>query len=78
MKPFSSFDKIKQEWQHIKNEDIKDISIELLAQDGNTIVAHWTLSQNDELYDGIYQVKFDDDLNCAFFRSWEMSRSVVP
>ena len=39
MKPYTTYEEINQEWQHIKNENIKDIEINILAIDGNTVIA---------------------------------------
>ena len=63
---------IKQEWQHIKNENIKKIEIKLLAIDGHTVIAEWILKQNDNEFDGIYEIKFNANLECVYFKSWEM------
>lgn len=72
MKPYTTFEEINEEWKHIKNEKIKNIQIKLLAIDGNTIIAEWLLEQNDQEYDGIYEIKFNDNLECIYFKSWEM------
>lgn len=72
MKPYTTIEEINEEWQHVKNENIKNIEIKLLAIDGNTIIAEWFLEQNDQEFDGIYEIKFNDDLECVYFKSWEM------
>lgn len=72
MKPYTTFYEIKEEWQHIKNENIQKIEISILAIDGYTLIAHWTLKQNDEYYDGIYEIKFNENSECVYFKSWEM------
>lgn len=72
LKPYTTFDEIKEEWQHIKNENIQKIEISILAIDGYTLIAHWTLKQNDEYYDGIYEIKFKENSECIYFKSWEM------
>ena len=51
MKPYTSFEEINKEWQHIKDENIQNIEINILAIDNNTLIAHWTLKQNDENFD---------------------------
>ena len=63
-----------QEWQHIKDEDIESIDIKLLAIDGDTVIAEWTLKQNSQEYDGIYEIKFNYNLECIYFKSWEMMK----
>lgn len=72
MKPYTTIEEINEEWQHVKNENIKNIEIKLLAIDGNTIIAEWFLEQNDQEYDGIYEIKFNNNLECVYFKSWEM------
>ena len=72
MEPYTTIEEIKEEWQHIKNENIQDIQFKILAIDNNTIIVHWILKQNDIDYDGIYEIKFNDNLDCIYFKSWEM------
>ena len=59
MKPYTNIEEINQEWQHVKNENIEKIEIKLLAIDGYTVIAEWILKQNDEEFDGIYEIKFN-------------------
>jgi len=73
MEPYTTIEEINEEWQHIKNENIKIIEIKLLALEGYTLIAHWILIQNDMKYDGIYEIKFNENLECVYFKSWEMS-----
>lgn len=67
-------EEINLEWQHVKKEDIKKIIINVLAVDRetNTVIAEWYLEQNNEIYDGIYEIKFNEKLECVYFKSWEM------
>ena len=74
MKPFTKLDEIKEEWQHVKDENIQYIDFKILAIDNNTIIVNWILKQNDEDYDGIYEIKFDNEFNCIYFKSWEMTK----
>ena len=76
MKPYSTLEEINEEWQHIKNENIQNIEIKLLAIDGYTIIAEWILRQNNIDYDGIYEIKFNESYECIYFRSWEMTKEV--
>ena len=43
-----------------------------MAIDGYTLIAQWILKQNDKDYDGIYEIKFNNNLECIYFKSWEM------
>ena len=72
MKPYTTFEEINEEWQHIRNENIQDIQFKILAIENNTLIVEWILIQNDEEYDGIYEMKFNDNLECIYFKSWEM------
>lgn len=72
MKPYTTLEEINQEWQHIKNENIQFIEIKALAIDEYTVIAEWLLKQNGINYDGIYEIKFNEDLECIYFKSWEM------
>lgn len=74
MKPYTTFDEIKQEWQHIKNQDIKNIEFKILAIDKNVLIVEWLFERDITAYNGIYEIKFDDNLECIYFKSWEMER----
>lgn len=74
MTPYSSFEEIRNEWQHIKDENIQNIEFKILAIDNLTLIVEWLLEQNDTLYDGIYEIKFNDNLECIYFKSWEMCK----
>ena len=72
MVPYSTIEEINQEWQHIKHEDIQNIEFKILAIDNNIVIVEWFLKQNNEEFDGIYEIKFNDNLECTYFKSWEM------
>lgn len=72
LKPYTTFDEIVEEWQHIKKEDIKKIEFKILAIDNYTVIAEWYLEQNNNVFDGIYEIKFNNELECVYFKSWEM------
>ena len=74
MNPYTTLDEIKEEWQHIKNENIQNIELKVLAIDNLTLIAQWILKQNDKDYDGIYEIRFNNDLECVYFKSWEMMK----
>ena len=74
MEPYTTFEEIVEEWQHVKDENIQNIEFHILAIDNNTAIVNWILRQNNEDYNGIYEIRFDDDLNCVYFKSWEMTR----
>lgn len=72
MEPYTTLEEINKEWQHIKKENIQYIEIKPLAIDGCTVIAQWILKQNDQNYDGIYEIKFNEKNECIYFKSWEM------
>lgn len=74
MEPYTKIDEIREEWQHIKNENIQNIEFNILGIDNNKVIVNWILKQNNDNYDGIYEIKFDDELNCIYFKSWEMTK----
>lgn len=74
IEPYTTIEEINQEWQHVKDENIQKIEIKILAIEGNTVIAEWILKQNDNDYDGIYEIKFNDNCECIYFKSWEMIR----
>lgn len=57
-----------------KNENIQEINFKILAIDNNVLIAEWFLKQNDQEFDGIYEIKFNDNLECIYFKSWEMEK----
>ena len=72
MNPFTTFEKISEEWQSVRDVDVQKIDFILLAVEGYIAIINWKLRQNDENYDGIYEIKFNDNLDCFYFKSWEM------
>ena len=72
MKPYTTLDEIREEWQHIKNEIIQIIELKVLAIDDYILIAQWIWKKNDKDYDGIYEIKFNNNLECIYFKSWEM------
>jgi len=78
MEPFTTYEEIKKEWEHVKDEKIEKIDISLLAVEQNTAIAHWILCQNQKQYDGIYEIKFNEKGDCIYFKSWEMEEPPIP
>lgn len=72
MKPYTTLEEIRDEWQHVREENIQNIDIDVLAIDGNVVVAEWILKQNDTEFVGVYEIKFYESLECIYFKSWEM------
>ena len=72
MKPYRTIEEINQEWQHVKDENIQNIEFNILAIEGLTVIVEWILTQNNQNFDGIYEIKFNDNFECIYFKSWEM------
>ena len=51
---------------------LSEIDFKILAIDSYTTIVEWYLEQNSEIYDGIYEIKFNENLECIYFKSWEM------
>ena len=75
MEPYTTIDEIRNEWEHVKDENIQEIEFNILAIDNLTLIVQWKLKQNDIDYDGIYEIRFNNNLECIYFRSWEMSNN---
>lgn len=74
LNPYTTFDEIVEEWQHIKKEDIKKIEFKILAIENYTVIVEWYLEQNNNVFDGIYEIKFNNEQKCIYFKSWEMMK----
>ena len=46
MAPYTTIKEIREEWQHVKNENIQYIDFKILAIDNNTVIVNWILKQN--------------------------------
>ena len=62
MKTYTTFEEIKQEWQHIKNQNIKNIEFKILAIDKNVLIVEWLFEEDMTAYDGIYEIKNNRNL----------------
>ena len=74
LEPFTTFEEIKGEWQCIKNQDIKAIEFKILALDidNNVLIVEWLFKRDILEITGIYEIKFNSDLECIYFKSWDM------
>ena len=74
MKPFTSFEEIKKEWRYIENQEIRKIEFTILAIEQNTMIVEWLFERDVKVFDGIYEIRFNEELECVYFRSWEMEK----
>jgi len=72
VEPYTTFEEIKCEWQHIKEQDIKEIKFKILAICNNTAIVEWNFKRDVVEFNGIYEIKFNEICECIYFRSWEM------
>ncbi|MEI8067531.1 MAG: hypothetical protein WCG91_01075 [Candidatus Shapirobacteria bacterium] len=57
-------------WEEIKNEQIQELMFKIEAIEDNIGVVNWNLVDQNGSFDGIYLIKFDQDLNCVEFKQW--------
>jgi len=69
-RPGKNLGDVVEFWKEIKNQEIIKLEMDCVAVDKNIGIAHWFFADNSGEYDGIYQVKFNDDLDCIEFRQW--------
>ena len=61
--------------KHIKNQNIENIEFKILAIDKNVLIVEWIFERNIIAFDGIYEIKFNDNMECIYFKSWEMEEN---
>ena len=62
----------KTRMKHIKNQNIENIEFKILAIYKNVLIVEWIFERNIIAFDGIYEIKFNDNMECIYFKSWEM------
>ncbi len=72
--PYTKYDEIVKEWENIDNQDIKKLEFKILAIDDNTVIVNWIFQRDVTEFDGIYEIKFNDNNECIYFKSWEMEK----
>lgn len=73
--PFTTYEEIKKEWEHIKEQDIKKIEFNILAIENKTLIVEWIFKRDINEFNGIYEIKFNDNNECIYFKSWEMKKN---
>jgi hypothetical protein len=71
-KPATNISEILKLWKDVKNQKIKRLDFTILAIDENSVVVQWILEYSETKFDGIYLIKFNNNKECIFFKSWEM------
>ena len=70
MSPYTSLNEIEKEWLSIKNINIQELTLKVLSINNNIAIINWHLLQDNKEYDGIYEIKFNEKLECIYFKSW--------
>lgn len=73
-KPYTTFGEIEKEWEHVKEQNIKKIEFKILAIENNVLIVEWIFKRDLLTFDGIYEIKFNENLECIYFKSWEMAK----
>lgn len=58
-------------WQGIKEQNIQRLDFKILAIENNIAIIEWELEE-DGIHNGIYEMKFNDNLECIYFKQWFM------
>lgn len=74
MEPYTTFEEISKEWQHVKEQEIKEIKFIILAIENRTAIIEWIFKRDICEFNGIYEIRFNEDGDCTYFRSWEMEK----
>lgn len=70
IKPYTNIKEIEKEWLSIKNINIQELTLKVLSINNNIAIINWHLLQDNKEYDGIYEIKFNEKLECIYFKSW--------
>ena len=74
LKPYTKYEEIAKEWENIDNQDIKKLEFKILAIEDKTVIVNWIFQRDVTEFDGIYEIKFNDNNECVYFKSWEMEK----
>ncbi len=72
--PYTKYEEIEKEWENIDNQDIKKLEFKILAIEDKTVIVNWIFQSDGTEFDGIYEIKFNDNNECIYFKSWEMEK----
>lgn len=51
---------------------LRNKRLKILAIDKNVLIVEWLFERDIIVFSGIYEIKFSDNLECIYFKSWEM------
>ena len=74
LKPYTKYEEIVKEWENIDNQDIKKLEFKILAIEDKIVIVNWIFQRDVTKFDGIYEIKFNDNNECIYFKSWEMEK----
>ena len=72
--PYTTYEEIEEEWKSIQNQNIQAIDFKVLAIEKDTAIVEWSFIDGQLEFNGIYEIKFNDEKKCIYFKSWEMEK----
>ncbi|MCL2338671.1 MAG: hypothetical protein FWC51_01805, partial [Proteobacteria bacterium] len=73
-KPATNISEILKLWKGVEKQIIKKLEFKVLAIEKNTAIVQWYFERKGATFDGIYELKFNDNKKCIFFMAWEMEK----
>lgn len=66
---------IKILWKDIYLQENIKVDFHILAIQENTAIVEWKLCTSNQKYcEGVYEIKFNQELECTYFKQWFMER----
>ena len=72
--PYTTYEEIEEEWKSIQNQNIQEIDFKVLAIENSTVIVEWSFLEELQEFRGIYEIKFNEEKECIYFKSWEMEK----
>jgi len=74
LEPGKNINDVINFWKEIENQEIIKLEMEVVCIENNTGIVYWFFEDTLMKYDGIYLIKFNEDLNCVEFRLWSVKK----
>ena len=71
--PFFKSHDVREDWQEIKSQNIKDISYKILLNKDYEFFVEFLIQYDNELCSAINYIKLNKDLKCFYLKQWFMS-----
>lgn len=70
-----NIEEIKILWKDIYLQENIKLDFHILAIQENTAIIEWKLCTSNQKYcEGVYEIKFNKNLDCIYFKQWFMER----